>query len=271
VSTFVIGDVQACFAELQLLLEQVEFDSRKDKLWFVGDLVNKGSESLATLRFIKALGDAAQVVLGNHDLHLLASACGQRHLKSTDTFHDVLAAKDKDELLVWLRQQPLLHYDKQRNVLMTHAGLYPGWNLPQAVSLAKEVEYVLQHDGYEKFFEKMYGNEPSCWRDDLQGAERLRFIVNALTRMRFCDEQLNLDMKETCPVGQQSTGLVPWFELTKPANDLTIVFGHWAALQGVTNKQNILATDTGCYWGGSLTALRLEDKKRFTQKRLKDE
>ncbi|EPJ53198.1 MAG: bis(5'-nucleosyl)-tetraphosphatase, symmetrical [Osedax symbiont Rs2] len=258
-STYVIGDIQGCFAELQLLLQKVQFSSR-DQVWFVGDLVNRGPDSLKTLRFIKNLGSAAKVVLGNHDLHLLAVYFANARLKRSDTLSETLSATDCEELMLWLKAQPLLHYDQQLNAIMTHAGVPASWSLEQAQSRAREVEEKLQGDNYTEYFQQMYGNQPDLWSDNLQGMERLRCITNYLTRMRFCSQSERLELNYKGEIGNHPSGFQPWFELHHN-NDKSplILFGHWAAIMGQTGQSNILALDTGCVWGEHLSALRLED------------
>ncbi len=258
-STYVFGDIQGCFAELQALLEKIHFNSQ-DKLWFVGDLVNRGPDSLETLRFIRGLGTAAQVVLGNHDLHLLAVYFGSARLKRSDTLSDILSATDCEDLMQWLKAQPLLHYDRQFNAIMTHAGVPASWSLEQAQSRAREVENKLQGDNYLEYFQQMYGNQPDLWSDSLQGMDRLRCITNYLTRMRFCSDDERLELSYKGEIGNHPSGFRPWFELhNNDSNSPLLLFGHWAAIMGQTHLNNILALDTGCVWGEHLTALRLDD------------
>ncbi|WP_012068766.1 symmetrical bis(5'-nucleosyl)-tetraphosphatase [Marinomonas sp.] len=264
-ATYVIGDLQGCLTPLVQLLEQINYHPEQDKLWFAGDLINRGEESLETLRFIKSLGNNATVVLGNHDLHLLAVSHGYGKLKRGDTLAEILTAGDRDDLMDWLRHQPLFHYDEQLNTVMTHAGIPPCWDLQKAQTLAKEVEDKLKSDSVDEFFATMYGNKPNTWSDDLTGLDRLRAITNYLTRMRFCDENSKLDLESKEGINTATKGYAPWFNYpTKVPEDCHIVFGHWAALEGKTQKERIHALDTGCVWGGSLTALRLEDQQRFS-------
>lgn len=261
-TTYAIGDVQGCYDELQALLALIRFDPSQDQLWFAGDLVNRGHQSLQVLRFIRSLNNAV-VVLGNHDIHLLALANG--HAYKDHTLYDVLAAPDRQELVDWLRQQPLLHYDASLGFLMTHAGLLPQWGVAQAQGYAQEVAAILRSDQYAQSLEYLYGNYPDQWRPDLTGWDRLRFIVNAFTRMRFCGADGKLDFNHTGKVGSQPAGYLPWFQLPNPAlHNTAIVFGHWAALAGDTAVPEIFALDTGCAWGGALTAMRLEDRQRFS-------
>ncbi|MCW4629213.1 MULTISPECIES: symmetrical bis(5'-nucleosyl)-tetraphosphatase [Marinomonas] len=264
-ATYVIGDLQGCLTPLVQLLEQINYQPQLDKLWFAGDLINRGEESLETLRFIKSLGSNATIVLGNHDLHLLAVSHGYGKLKRGDTLAEILTASDRDDLMNWLRQQPLFHYDEQLNTVMTHAGIPPCWDLAKTQSLAKEVEKKLKSDSVDDFFATMYGNTPDTWSDELTGLDRLRAITNYLTRMRFCDENSKLDLKSKEGINTAEKGFAPWFNYpSKVPEDCHIVFGHWAALEGKTQLERIHALDTGCVWGGSLTALRLEDKQRFS-------
>lgn len=252
-----IGDIQGCFDPLQRLLERLKFDPAEDRLWFTGDLVNRGPSSLETLRFVKSLGDAALTVLGNHDLHLLAVAACQRQPHRHDTLHGVLDAPDAEELLDWLRRQPLFH--REAGWVLIHAGLPPQWDIPTAGRLAREVEAVLRGADSEGFFAHMYGNGPDFWSEELSGWGRLRFITNCLTRMRFCDREGRLDLKEKGAPGAQPAHLRPWFEVAeRRSRGARIVFGHWSTL-GFYAGEDCYGLDTGCLWGGELTALRLED------------
>jgi bis(5'-nucleosyl)-tetraphosphatase (symmetrical) len=258
---YAIGDIQGCCTELQQLLDQILFDPAQDTLWFVGDLVNRGPDSLQVLRLVKSFGDSAITVLGNHDLHLLAVAAGVAELHRSDTLNELLNAPDRDELLAWLRRQPLL-YAKDSYVLV-HAGLLPQWSIKQAIGLSREVEQALRSDDYVSFFEHMYGNSPRTWSNDLNGYKRLRVITNALTRMRICTPQGEMDFKFKGEVEKIPENYLPWFDLPKrKSQDATVIFGHWSAL-GLKITPNIIALDTGCLWGGSLTAIRLEDRKIF--------
>lgn len=255
-AVYAIGDVQGCFDEFQALLEQLEFDPRHDRLWLAGDLVNRGPKSLETLRFAQKHNVVS--VLGNHDLHLLASACFPKHRKKKDTLAPVIDAPDSEQLLDWLRHQPLLHHDKSIGYTMIHAGLPPQWDLKTAIGCAAEVEEVLRGDDYRAFFEVMYGNKPTKWKASLQGWERLRFITNCFTRLRYCDSNGHLALDQKGPPGSQPRHLKPWFEWKARKNrDMKIVFGHWSTL-GAYDAHGIHALDTGCLWGGTLTALRLD-------------
>jgi bis(5'-nucleosyl)-tetraphosphatase (symmetrical) len=257
-AVYAIGDVQGCFDELQALLDRVGFVAGSDRLWFAGDLVNRGPKSLETLRFIRGLGETAVCVLGNHDLHLLAAACGHPIDHDDHTLDAVLAAPDRDELIDWLRHRPLLHHDNELGFTMLHAGLPPQWDLDLARCCAREVEEVLQGEEPVEFIEHMYGNKPKRWSEDLAGWDRLRFIVNCLTRMRFCDRDGKLEFKCKGAPGMQREGYHPWFEIPwRASRDLNIVFGHWSTL-GSVDTHGIYPTDTACLWGGKLTALRID-------------
>lgn len=265
--TYAIGDIQGCFAEFQALLEKISFDPTRDTLWFTGDLINRGPQSLEVLRFIKTLGDKHQTVLGNHDLHLLSVANGFGNLHRTDTLDKILAAPDKGELMDWLRHRPLLYHDKQSGFVVAHAGLAPAWTLNQAKLLAQEVESVLRSDTPEFFLKVMYGNEPNTWNDNLAGVDRLRCIVNYFTRMRFCHADGSLDLAYKGEIGGKPNDLIPWFDVKSRVNaNEKIIFGHWAALGGKTDAPNLYALDTGCVWGNCLTSMRIEDEQRFSVK-----
>ncbi len=264
-ATFVIGDIQGCFSALTCVLEQAEFNPQQDYLWVAGDLVNRGPDSLATLRFLMQLGDHAVIVLGNHDLHLLAVACGARAAGGKDTLTEVLAAPDRDELLDWLRMQRLLYVADQYNTVLVHAGLPPGWNITRAQLLAGEVETVLRGPEYTAFLHHMYGDQPARWEDGLTGWPRLRLITNYLTRMRLCDARGTLDLTHNSGLSSLPTGFLPWFAHPhRQTADHTILFGHWAALEGESNANHVIALDTGCVWGGRLTMLRLDDHCYFS-------
>jgi bis(5'-nucleosyl)-tetraphosphatase (symmetrical) len=257
-TTYAIGDCQGCHAKLALLLKRIRSAAADPSLLFVGDLVNRGPQSLATLREIRALGDCAQSVLGNHDLHLLAAAHGIRKPHRSDTLDDILAAPDRDELLDWLRNRPLAWYGKGH--LMVHAGVMPQWTLERTLELAGEVETVLRGPHWVEFLRQMYGNTPSKWDDGLQGADRLRCIVNTLTRMRFCMADGSMDFSSSESAAGAPPGYMPWFEVPqRKTEEVTIIFGHWSTL-GLTMRPNLLGIDTGCVWGGKLTAVCLEDR-----------
>ena len=257
-AVYAIGDLQGCYDPLRRLLEKLRFDPARDTLWFAGDLTNRGPESLKTLRFVRSLGDSAFSVLGNHDLTLLAAAEGFVEIRRKDTFEAILEAPDRESLLTWLRFRPLLHYDPEMGYVMVHAGLAPQWDLRLALACAAEVEATLRGSGSRHFLQHMFGSEPRVWNDDLEGFERLRFIVNCLTRMRFCTDEGVLSFDQKGAPGTQPADLKPWFEVPGRRNaDLNIVFGHWAAL-GFYRAPGIYGLDSGCVWGGKLTALRLD-------------
>jgi bis(5'-nucleosyl)-tetraphosphatase (symmetrical) len=260
-ATYAIGDVQGCFDSLSRLLERCAFDPATDRLWFVGDLVNRGPHSLATLRFVRDLGPAAITVLGNHDLSLLMAAEGFGKRGKGDTFEDVLTAPDRDVLLDWVRAQPLCHVEN--GYCLVHAGLLPQWTTLEARALAAEVEAVLAGEHWREFMGKMWGSEPAAWSDDLEGWPRLRVIVNAMTRMRFCSPEGVMDFSVKGEVEKASPGYLPWFEVPgRRSADATLVTGHWSAL-GLKILPNLLALDSGCVWGNQLTTIRLEDRAIF--------
>ncbi len=258
-SLFVIGDLQGCSGQLNLLLDRIDAEASQARLVFVGDLVNRGPDSLGCLRKVRAMGNRARVVLGNHDLHLLAVASGIRPPGRSDTLSELLAANDCDELLDWLRQQPLALMADDH--LIVHAGVLPQWTAGQTLALAEEVSAVLRGSDWRSFLVQMYGNEPAHWDDDLRGANRLRCIVNALTRLRFCTPQGEMEFDTKEGPGQPPSGYLPWFDVPeRQTRDIPIVFGHWSTL-GLTIKPNLIGLDTGCVWGGKLSALRLSDRK----------
>lgn len=254
--TYAIGDVQGCFDELKALLSDIAYQKQSDRLWFVGDLVNRGPKSLQVLRFVRDLGDKAVAVLGNHDLHLVSQHEGFERTRADDTFADVLQAPDARELVDWLRTRPMMHAEGA--YAMVHAGLLPQWSIGKAMALGKEVEKALAGPDYKAFLGHMYGSQPDRWTDSLTGWDRLRVIVNAMTRLRFCTPEGRMDFRakaKAAPAGQ-----VPWFDLRNDSE--TIVCGHWSAL-GLKTREKLAALDSGCVWGGRLTALRLEDRALF--------
>jgi bis(5'-nucleosyl)-tetraphosphatase (symmetrical) len=262
-SIYAIGDIQGCFDELLKLLDSLSFNEHTDQLWFAGDLVNRGPKSLETLRFVKSLGDAAITVLGNHDLHLLAASCVPKIAHKKDSLLPVLEAPDSDELIDWLRHRPLFHFND--DFCLVHAGVPPQWDFKKTQKMAILAEQALRGPNYQSFLNQMYGNKPNIWSPNLKGVERLRFIVNCFTRMRYCDADGRLDFIHSGPPGSQPKGLVPWFDAPKRKNaDMRIIFGHWSAL-GYYEGPNCYAIDTGCLWGGQLTALRLDEPvQRFS-------
>lgn len=267
--TYAIGDVQGCFKELTQLLDKINFDETNDRLWFVGDLVNRGPDSLAVLNFVMNLGESAITVLGNHDLHLLALAEGLAETKKSDTLTDILTSADKQKIITWIRQQALMHHDDEFNFTMVHAGLAPQWQLHQAIELAAEVSHKLKNNDYLSFLRGMYGNHPDSWDDNLQDNDRLRFIVNCCTRMRYVNHQHQLNFSEKGAPGSQADDLIPWFVVSdRKSRHEKIIFGHWSTVHLGNihdfTPYNVYPIDSGCLWRGSLTALRLEDELLFS-------
>jgi len=240
---------------LQILLQRVQFDPEKDQLWLVGDLVNRGPDSLATLRYLYSIRQSLTIVLGNHDLHLLAAAYHPQFLKRKDTIAEIIEAEDAPVLLGWLRQQKLMHYDAELNSCLVHAGIPPQWTLAQALSYAQEVERVLRDDSaISDFLLNMYGDEPAQWHDELEGMARLRLITNYFTRMRFCNAEGLLNFSNKQGPKKAPEGFAPWFSYpSKILANQQIIFGHWAALKGRSTEPNAIALDTGCVWGGKMT------------------
>jgi bis(5'-nucleosyl)-tetraphosphatase (symmetrical) len=257
---YAVGDIQGCCDEFEALLERLRFDPACDRLWITGDLVNRGPRSLDVLRKVKALGSAAITVLGNHDLHLLAAALTpSEQLKPQDTLGEIFSAPDRDELLLWLRSLPMLHHDAALGYTMIHAGLPPQWDLATARACARELEQALRDDERcIELFSRMYGDKPDRWSDDLRGVERLRFITNCLTRLRFCRADGSLELKFKGKLGSAPAGVVPWFRAPqRRSRELRILFGHWSAL-GYYEGDGVLGLDAGCVWGGKLCAVRLD-------------
>lgn len=262
-ATYAIGDVQGCYDPLQRLLDQLRFDPAHDNLWFVGDLVNRGPQSLEVLRFVKTLGASAITVLGNHDLHLLAMDAGHGRQHKGDTLDAVLAAPDRDELLHWLRHQRLAWCDA--DYLLVHAGVLPSWTVADTLRLAAEAEAALQSDDYREFFAQMYGNAPYAWSESLTGMARLRMIVNVFTRLRYFTPSGEMDFHQKGAPGTQPPPLLPWFDAPgRQTTDATIIFGHWSTL-GLIVRNDLIALDTGCLWGGRLTGIRMEDREVFAE------
>lgn len=260
-STYAIGDLQGCLDALQRLLEEIRFDDSRDRLWFVGDLVNRGPDSLGVLRFVRGLGPRAVAVLGNHDLHLLVAAGGFAGLHREDTFQDVLAAPDREACIDWLRHRPLLHVEG--DWAMVHAGLLPQWTVERAAALARETEDLLRSDQCDDFLRTMYGNHPDRWDDGLAGWDRARVVVNAMTRMRVCTPDGVMEFRHKGELANIPAGHVPWFDVPeRRSRSHTILFGHWSAL-GFRRGEGYVALDSGCLWGRALTAFRLEDGKPF--------
>jgi len=255
---YAIGDVQGCYDELMALLEQIHFNPAADRLWFTGDLVNRGPKSLDVLRFVMNLGDKAVTVLGNHDLHLLAISCGHSKLRKDDTLKDILKASDRDDLLQWLRFRPLLYHAPELEMYLVHAGLPPQWTVTQAQEYSWEVENVLRSERVDKYFENMYGNKPGRWKPTLTGWDRMRFITNCFTRLRYVDGSGKLCLGAKGPIGSQPENCLPWFRHpARQSKEAQFIFGHWSTL-GYYEGDGVIAMDTGCLWGGMLSAVRLD-------------
>ena len=258
---YAVGDVQGCHAELCELLELIAFSPRDDRLWLVGDLVNRGPSSLAVLREVMALGDAATIVLGNHDFHLLTIAYGLRKPHRGDTFDDILAAPDRDAVVEWLACRPLVVADDDR--LMVHAGLLPSWTPATALALSGEVEAVMASADRHAFLEALYGDEPRRWRDDLTGVDRLRAIVNVCTRLRYCAADDTMEFREKRGPAHTPDGFRAWFaQPARKSAGATVICGHWSTLD-LMLAPNVAMLDSGCVWGGPLTAIRLPDRRVY--------
>tara|TARA_R100001163_G_C5065192_1_gene203036 strand:- start:1746 stop:2570 length:825 start_codon:yes stop_codon:yes gene_type:complete len=268
-AVYAVGDIQGCYKPLVKLLDKINFDPASDRLWCVGDLVNRGPDSLKTLRFLKQLGPAFTAVLGNHDLHFMALATGAFDGGKKKTLKKLLQAPDCLELCEWVRTLPILHHEVldtskgQEAFLMVHAGFAPGWTLKQVLAYAHEVENTLQGKDYLKFLQKMYGDKPDIWHEGLTGMKRMRVLTNYFTRIRFCNEEAQLNLAIKTGANTAPPGFGPWYKYQQLSRKMTILFGHWATLNGVTDTENVYALDTGCVWGRCLTALRLEDKQIF--------
>jgi bis(5'-nucleosyl)-tetraphosphatase (symmetrical) len=262
---YLIGDVQGCDAPLGQLLDSIGFSPSRDRLVLLGDLVNRGPSSLAVLRRLAALGDAAQCLLGNHDLHALAVATGVRRAHRSDTLAKLLAARDAPQLLDWLRHRPmaLLHCEPaEPALLMVHAGVLPQWSAAHTMAYAQELQAALRATHYTEFLQSMYGNLPAKWSGALQGVDRLRVIVNALTRLRFCSADGVMEFATKEGAGAAPEGYLPWFEVPgRHTADVTVAFGHWSTL-GLINRPDLIALDTGCVWGGCISAMRLDSGRR---------
>jgi bis(5'-nucleosyl)-tetraphosphatase (symmetrical) len=260
-ATYAIGDIQGCFGPLVQLLDSIGFDTERDHLWLVGDLVNRGPDSLKALRFVRQLGERAVCVLGNHDLHLISVAAGCAKLRADDTLQEVLDAPDRDELIEWLRQRPMMH--RHDADVMVHAGLLPNWSVDTALALAQEVERALRAPDYRALLANMYGNQPDRWDPALTGFARLRVIVNAMTRMRVCSADGRMDLRFKGEPQDAPPGMLPWFDVPERASrDACVIFGHWSAL-GLRLRPDAIGLDTGCLWGRQLSALRLDDRRVF--------
>jgi len=260
-ATYAIGDIQGCYRPLLKLLDNCGYDARRDELWLVGDLVNRGPDSLKTLRFVRDLGEGAICVLGNHDLHLIAVAAGQAKLRKDDTLDEILRASDRDDLVDWLRRRPLMH--QREAYAMVHAGLLPQWSVGNALALAGEVEQLLRGPHYADLLAHMYGNDPDHWDPSLTGFARLRVIVNAMTRMRVCTAEGRMDLRFNGSPQNAPPGMLPWYDVPPLASrDATVIFGHWSAL-GLMLQPDVVGLDSGCLWGRQLSALRLDDRRVF--------
>lgn len=258
-ATYAIGDIQGCYDQLMRLLERCGYDERHDRLWFVGDLVNRGPQSLATVRFVKGLGDRAVTVLGNHELSLLVVAEGAHKGHASDTFGDILGAPDREELLDWVRRQNMMH--AENGYAMVHAGLLPQWSIDRALELARETEAALRGPACAEFLRNMYGNQPARWSDGLAGYDRLRIIVNAMTRMRLVADDGTMQFSHKLGLANTPAGYVPWYDApARASRDTPVLFGHWAAL-GLVVRDDVVCLDSGCVWGRQLSALRLEDRQ----------
>ena len=261
VSTYAIGDIQGCYDELRSLLDRIGFAPSRDRLWLVGDLVNRGPRSLEVLRYVRSLGSAAVVVLGNHDLHLVALAKGHARAREDDTLEEVLRAPDSRDLIAWVQSWPLIHVEGGR--VMVHAGLLPSWSVPTAQALAGEVERTLRGAAADDFIAHLYGSRPDRWNDALTGHDRLRVTVNAMTRMRFCSPEGVMEFQSKGETRDAPPGYLPWFDVPgRQSAAATLVVGHWSAL-GYLQRPDLIALDSGCVWGGALSAVCLEDGRLF--------
>jgi bis(5'-nucleosyl)-tetraphosphatase (symmetrical) len=258
-AVYAIGDVQGCFNELEQLLDKINFTTSTDQLWFVGDLVNRGPQSLETIQYIRSLGSSAKCVLGNHDIHLIACHAGVQTCKAKSSLNQILQHSHADEIINWLRYQPLLHHDSKLNWTMIHAGLIPQWDLATAQQCANEVEAQLRRADYAEFLAHAYGDIPNQWNSELPQQDRWRITLNAFTRMRLCDHQGRMDFSYKGPLGKQQKHLHAWFDIPRKSENLNIIFGHWSAL-GLKQANNLLGLDTGCLWGGQLTAARIDSQ-----------
>jgi bis(5'-nucleosyl)-tetraphosphatase (symmetrical) len=268
-STYAIGDIQGCYQELLQLLDAINFDQAKDQLWFTGDLVNRGPESLEVLRFVKQLNENTIITLGNHDLHLIAVAENPENKKSRDTLDEILAAPDKVELLKWLRQLSLIHTDQDTGFTLIHAGLVPQWDLHKTMEVAQEAEAILKSDNFNDFLAVIYGSQPDQWSDDLAGYDRIRFIINCFTRLRYCNKSGKIDFEFKGAPGSEPKGILPWFCIkNRKTKKEKILFGHWSTVRLGNiedfRKYNVYPMDNGCVWGGTLTAIRLDDEQWFS-------
>lgn len=263
-TTYAIGDIQGCYDPFQRLLDKLNFDPAEDKLWLAGDLINRGPKSLETLRFIISLGDSAQSILGNHECHFLAIAKGHKAPHRIDTFSNLLAADDSEQLIDWVQSQPFFYHDDELGYSMLHAGVPPQWSLSDTKKYALELESVFQSPAIDSFLAAMYGNSPNRWDENLTGHDRLRFIINCFTRLRYCDKDGQLNFKEKGALGTQPSNLVPWFNAPnrQTIND-KLLFGHWSTL-GLHQSNKATCLDSGCLWGDSLSAIALDGSEQIT-------
>lgn len=265
-ATYAIGDIQGCFKPFMELLELISFNPQHDKLWLTGDIINRGKDSLKTLRFIYNLGDKCNFVLGNHDLHLIGTYYKARDFKAMDTIQEVIAAHDADDLILWLTTKPLLYYDRDYDYVMAHAGIYPLWDYQQAQLYAEEFADFMRNADLTKEIGIIFGPTECAWSNNFTGDKRLRFIVNAFTRMRYCkvdDCALELHTKTADATEIPAQNLVAWFKHPQRIKQPKIIFGHWAALRGKVDALDVFALDSGCNWGGELTAFNLDSQQRF--------
>ena len=257
-AVYAVGDIQGCANAFARLLDKIAFDPARDRIWLCGDLINRGPDSLEVLRTVRGLGDSAVTALGNHDLHFLAIAAGIRRHREDDTLQAILKAPDLEDLLFWLRHRPLVHCDRELKTIMVHAGVYPLWKRSRLLDYAKEIETILRGAKYHRFLKRIYGNQPTVWDKNLAGQERYRFIINSLTRMRYCDSRGNLDFSQKGAPGTQEAQWIPWYmHPLRRIKKWRIVFGHWSTL-GYLQYQNAISLDSGCVWGGQLTAVQLD-------------
>lgn len=266
-AVYAVGDLQGCLDPLKRMLDEAGFDPARDRLWLVGDLVNRGPQSLEALRFVKGLGEAAVTVLGNHDLHLLAVHHGVHEVRRKDTLSPILAAPDRRELMEWLAERPLIHRDDVLGYTLVHAGLPPQWDIETALACARELEALLKSADRVRLLRRMYGDKPDLWDVGLEGWDRARYITNAFTRLRYVDAEGRLDLEHKCAPGAQPSWLMPWYEVPgRRSHDERIVFGHWSTVGLVDTGHNAWALDSGCVWGGSLTLMRLDaETPTYTQ------
>ena len=256
-AVYAIGDIQGCYSELEHLLDTIHFTPDKDCLWFVGDLVNRGPQSLETIQFVRSLGDSAKCVLGNHDVHLIACHAGIQTCKPTSSLNQVLNSPHAEDIIEWLRHLPLMHHDSDLQWLLVHAGLLPQWDLSLVKKCANEVEAQLKGDDYVSFLQSAYGDMPNYWDINHNKTDRMRVILNTFTRIRVCDQHGRMNFDYKGELGKQAEGLHAWFDLPRYSENLKIVFGHWSAL-GLKHTDNLLGLDTGCLWGNQLTAARID-------------